>query len=84
MEEVERLLGAVRGALGAVTSVDSGSRVGAGVELNRRYNELAAFYLQHLAHEEVTILPATWEHLDDGQLIAIQGSIMASRIRPST
>ena len=78
-QEVERLLGAVRGALGAVTSVDSGSRVGAGVELNRRYNELAAFYLQHLAHEEVTILPATWEHFDDGQLIAIQGSIMASR-----
>ena len=78
-QEVERLLGAARGAVDAVTSAGSGSRVGAGVDLNRRYNELTAFYLQHLAHEEVTILPATWEHFDDDELIAIQGSIMASR-----
>ena len=78
-QEVERLLGVVQGAVDAATSADPGTRVGAGVDLNRRYNELAAFYLQHLAHEEVTILPATWEHFDDDELIAIQGSIMASR-----
>jgi hemerythrin-like domain-containing protein len=78
-QEVERLLDAMRAALGAVTSADPDSRAGAGIDLNRRYNELTAFYLQHLAHEEVTILPATWEHLDDDRLIAIQGSIMASR-----
>ncbi len=62
-----------------MTSADAGSRAGAGIDLNRRFNELVAFYFQHLAQEEVTILPATWGHFEDDQLMAIQGTIMASR-----
>jgi hypothetical protein len=76
--EVDRLLGSARAALSPVDTDDAGARAGAGVDLNRRFNELAAFYLQHLAHEEVTILPATWEHFDDAELAAIQGAIMST------
>ena len=77
-DEVVRLISIAGGALDAVRSATDGSRIGAGVDLNRRYNELAAFYLEHLAHEEATILPAMWRHFDDAQLMAIQGAIMAS------
>ena len=45
--------------------------------LNRRFNELIALFLEHLAHEEATLLPATWRHFDDAQLVAIQGAIIA-------
>ena len=77
-QEVERLLGAAGLAMDEAKTADAGSRVGAGVDLNRRYNELTGFYLQHLAHEEATLLPATWRHFDDAQLMAIQGAIMSS------
>ena len=77
-QEVERLLGAAREALDVSRRADPGAAMDAGVGLNRRFNELAAFYLEHLAHEEATLLPATWKHFDDARLMAIQGSIMAS------
>ena len=60
-------------------SADAAARVGAGVDLNRRYNELIALFLEHLAHEEATLLPATWKHFDDAQLLAIQGAIIAAQ-----
>ena len=41
--------------MAALDAADTASRPEAGVELNRRFNELVAFYLEHLAHEEVTI-----------------------------
>ncbi len=53
-----------------------GTRVAAGGDLNRRFNELIAFYFDHLAREEVEVLPATWRHFDDGELMAIQGAIV--------
>ncbi len=77
-QEVEGLLGIAGGALDGARTADARSRAAAGVDLNRRYNELTALYLQHLAHEEATLLPATWKHFDDDQLGAIQGEIMAS------
>jgi hemerythrin-like domain-containing protein len=76
--EVQRLLGAAGEALGACRTAGAADRMGAGADLNRRFNELAAFYLEHLAHEEASLLPATWKHFDDPQLMAIQGSIMSS------
>ena len=76
--EVERLLAVASGALDGARTADGGARLGAGVDLNRRFNELTAVFLEHLAHEEATLLPATWKHFTDEQLGAIQGSIMAS------
>jgi len=78
-DEVERLLAVTGGAVAEAKGADAGGHAGA--DLNRRYNELTAFYLQHLAHEEATLLPATWKHFDDAQLMAIQGAIMSS-MRP--
>jgi hypothetical protein len=76
---IETLL-AIAGDAVVATDDAAGSseRVEAGVELNRRFNELTAFYLQHLAHEEVTMLPVTWQHFTDAQLGAMQGTIMGS------
>jgi hypothetical protein len=74
--EIERLLGVAEEALAAAGAAGDASRADAGVALNRRFNELAAFYLEHLAREETTILPATWEHFTDEALGAIQAAIM--------
>jgi hypothetical protein len=78
---IETLLAIAGDAVVAVEAADAASRPEAGDELNRRYNELVAFYLEHLAHEEVTVLPATWEHFPDAELGAIQSAIMTS-LRP--
>jgi len=78
-DQVERLLGVAAVAAEETASADTAARVGAGVELNRRYNELTALFLEHLAHEEATLLPATWKHFDDAQLIAIQGVIITAQ-----
>jgi hypothetical protein len=78
-DRVERLLGIAAAAADEADRADAAVRVGAGVELNRRYNELTALFLEHLAHEEATLLPATWEHFDDAQLVAMQGVIIAAQ-----
>ncbi len=78
-ERVERLLGIAAVAADETSSAVSAARAGAGVDLNRRYNELTALFLEHLAHEEATLLPATWKHFDDAQLVAIQGAIIAAQ-----
>jgi hypothetical protein len=78
-DEVERLLGITAIAAEGTTSEDATARVGAGVDLNRRYNELTALFLAHLAHEEAILLPATWKHFDDDQLVAIQATIISSQ-----
>ena len=77
--EIERRLDVAGEAIAAVRSAGDGDAwLGAGVALNRRFNELVAVYLAHLAREEVTILPATWEHFYDAELGAMQGAIVAS------
>jgi hypothetical protein len=78
-DQVERLLGVAADAAEETDSTDAAARVGAGVDLNRRYNELTALFLEHLAHEEATLLPATWRHFDDAQLVAVQGAIMGAQ-----
>lgn len=78
---IETLLAIAGDAVAAVEAADAAARPEAGDELNRRFNELVAYYLEHLAHEEVTILPTTWEHFSDAELGAIQGAIMTS-LRP--
>lgn len=78
-EQVERLIGVAAGATDEAVSADAAERVVAGVELNRRYNELTALFLEHLAHEEATLLPATWKHFDDARLMAVQGAIIQTQ-----
>jgi hypothetical protein len=76
-ESVERLLDVVDGARKQARGPDAQARIKAGADVNCRFNELVAFYLEHLAEEEAKVLPATWRHFDDAQLMAIQGTIIA-------
>jgi hypothetical protein len=77
-QEVVRLLGITEEARVLVTTEDAGDRAAAGGDLNRRFNETVAFYFDHLAREEAEVLPATWRHFDDGELMAIQGAIVSA------
>jgi hypothetical protein len=74
---VERLLDVADAARQQVRAADAETRVAAGAVVNARFNELVAFYFDHLAQEEAKVLPATWRHFDDAQLMAIQGTIIA-------
>jgi hypothetical protein len=74
---VEHLLDVADAAREGVRAPDAEARVTAGADLNCRFNELVAFYFEHLAQEEAKVLPATWRHFDDAQLMAIQGTIIA-------
>jgi hemerythrin-like domain-containing protein len=47
-------------------------RIEAGDALNRSVNNFIAFYLTHLAHEEATVLPATWKHFTDEELVGMR------------
>jgi iron-sulfur cluster repair protein YtfE (RIC family) len=78
-DQVERLLAITGAAANEATSAPAAARVEAGNDLSRRYNELTALFLEHLAHEEATLLPATWKHFDDAQLVAVQGAIIAAQ-----
>lgn len=75
---VETLLAIAGDAVAATETADRASRPEAGAELNQRFNELVAFYFQHLAHEELTMVPLMWERFTDAELAAVQRSIMAS------
>lgn len=74
---VEQLLDIADTARRQVRAPDAEARIQAGIDLNRRFNELVAFYFEHLAQEEAKVLPATWRHFDDAELMAIQGRIIA-------
>jgi hypothetical protein len=74
---VERLLDVADEARKQVRAADAEVRIAAGAVVNARFNELVAFYFEHLAQEEAKVLPATWRHFDDAQLMAIQGTIIA-------
>ena len=76
-QHVVQLLNVADEARKRVRSPAAEVRVKAGADLNCRFNELVAFYLEHLAQEEAKVLPATWRHFDDAQLMAIQGAIIA-------
>jgi hypothetical protein len=54
---------------------DSSQRIDVGKKLNRSVNELFAYYATHLAKEEAIILPATWKHFNDEQLLAIKETV---------
>lgn len=74
---VERLLDVADAARRQTRAGDAEDRIRAGADVNCRFNELVAFYFEHLAQEEAKVLPATWRHFDDAQLMAIQGAIIA-------
>jgi hypothetical protein len=77
---IEARITAVRGAaehVRAASAVDA--RAEAGDELGRRFNELAAAYLSHVAREEVTVLPATRRHFGDEELMAMRAAIIQSQ-----
>ncbi|MDA4131018.1 MAG: hemerythrin domain-containing protein [Thaumarchaeota archaeon] len=71
--EVVRRLGGISKFLGELKATTaSGKRIDMGIKLNQMVDDLFAFYLTHLAKEEVTILPATWRHFTDEQLTAFR------------
>ena len=76
-QTVERLLRVTEDACTGLDGGEAEVREATGAGLNRRFNELVAVYLQHLAEEEDRVLPATWKHFEDAELIAIQGRIIA-------
>jgi hypothetical protein len=53
-------------------------RIEIGMKLNQSANELFAYYITHMNKEEVTILPATWQHLTDEQLLAVRAIVEAT------
>jgi hypothetical protein len=57
---------------------DRAERIAKGVELNRKVNDLFAYYITHMNKEEVTILPATQKYFSDEQLGSIRSKIVAS------
>jgi hemerythrin-like domain-containing protein len=50
-------------------------RIEAGAELNRSANKFIAFYLGHLAHEEDTVLPATFKYFSDQELMGMRAEV---------
>jgi hemerythrin-like domain-containing protein len=50
-------------------------RIEAGAELNRSVNKFIAFYLNHLAHEEDTVLPATFKYFTDEELTGMRAEV---------
>jgi hemerythrin-like domain-containing protein len=78
-EEVRRLLAATSEAVAATraAAADSGAAEQA-AHLNRRFNDLAAYFLTHLAHEEAAVLPASQAHFSDPELAAMQQEIMGN------
>jgi hemerythrin-like domain-containing protein len=50
-------------------------RIEAGAALNRSANKFIAFYLGHLAHEEDTVLPATFKHFGDQELMGMRAEV---------
>lgn len=61
-----------------IATKDPYQRIEIGMKLNRSANELFAYYMTHMNKEEVTILPATWQHLTDEQLLEIRAFVEAA------
>ena len=74
-EVVRKLVGLSKICADLISTKDPNQRIEIGLKLNRYVNELFAYYLAHLAKEEATILPATWNHLTDEQLLAIRTTV---------
>jgi hemerythrin-like domain-containing protein len=53
-------------------------QIEAGAELNRSVNKFIAFYLSHLAHEEDTVLPATFKYFTDEELMGMRAEVQRS------
>jgi len=75
---IEELLTVAGEAIARAREAAGGDSAQVGGELNRRFNELAAYYLSHLAHEELILIPATQKHFRDDELLAMRARITAS------
>ena len=64
-----------------IATKDPYQRIEIGMKLNRSADELFAYYMTHMNKEEVTILPATWKHLTDEQILEIR-EIVEKNIPP--
>jgi hypothetical protein len=60
------------------TAANPQERIVAGDALNRSVNDFISFYLGHLNHEERTILPASWKHFTDDELLAMRVAVQKS------
>jgi hypothetical protein len=74
-EVVRKLVGLSKICTELIATKDPYQRIDTGLKLIRSANELFAYYMAHLAKEEVTILPATWRHFTDEQLLTIRTTI---------
>jgi hypothetical protein len=61
-----------------IAAKDPYQRIEIGMKLNRSANELFAYYMTHMNKEEITIIPATWQHLTDEQLLEIRAIVEAN------
>ena len=61
-----------------IATKDPYQRIEIGMKLNRSADELFAYYMTHMNKEEVTILPATWQHLTDKQILEIRAIVEAN------
>lgn len=61
-----------------IATKDPYQRIEIGMKLNRSADELFAYYMTHMNKEEVTILPATWQHLTDEQILEIRAIVEAN------
>jgi len=61
-----------------IATKDPNHRIEIGMKLNQSADELFAYYMTHMNKEEVTILPATWQHLTDKQILEIRAIVEAS------
>jgi hypothetical protein len=78
-EEIEREMDSISQLSGDIqNTTDKQYRIAKGIDLNRRLNELFAYYITHMNKEEVTILPATQKYLTDVQLSSIRSKITMS------
>lgn len=72
-QEIDKHLADVHKSIAAVQAATTDpERIATGAQLNRSVNTFIAFYLTHLMNEENTVLPATWKHFTDEQLLGMR------------
>lgn len=73
---IDRRISAVQNSLSRIKGIKNvEERIQEGEKLNRIYNDLAAYYLEHMNREETEMLPATWQFLSDEEIGNLRSNI---------
>jgi hypothetical protein len=78
---IEKKIESAQAALVQTADAPDGRRLEAGAELNRRFNELVAFYLSHANDEDRRAVAATTKYLSDDQLVAMRIGMQSTQMR---